>query len=196
MNAFNVGSESGRRSGDGIGYNDPDAKKKKSGGSKNKIPKIPTNKISESNSYNSGQQQQQQQMPKMPAINSGGRQQPVVAAPVVMEDEAGTGENAGPLNEWGFVYDDLALGSRGRDDSGSSGLGDPSQQEGGGYSDDEDFEPSDGDAAAGQKKEAKHKGKSHGKKKKKKQSSTADDSNNNYDKQQSSPRQQFSLPPI
>ena len=146
---------------------------------------MPINKTVDSAPIAAGQQNT-----KMPSINSGGRQAEPVAA-VVLDLEAGTGENAGPLGDWGFLNDELALGSRGaqHDDSGSSGLGGPYREDGAEYSDDE-FEPSEGELAA-QKKDAKHKGKSHGKKKKKKQQH--DDGQNN---DKVTPRQQFSLPPI
>eukprot|EP01034_Spumella_vulgaris_P021570 gene21570-27608_t len=188
-NDYTNGSESGR-----------DAKK--SSKPKNKIPKMPTANKADSQQQSGGsyQQQAQQNTVKMPSLtgNGHGHSQPSGRASAEANskaqaseskiDEQGTGEHAGPLDDWGFLQDDLALG-------GSRHLDGAPELE---YSDDEDFESSEG-----RQKQQQSKGKKKKKKKQQQQQQQYDDNNNGYNNNSSSandrstPRQQqFSLPKI
>lgn len=194
------GAESGRGGGSGIGYLDPVADKKKK--NKNKMPKMPNaNKNSEGSGGGGGTAaaSQNYHMPKIGGGGGGGGgsggygqnssrgEGATYSSGEAQIDEAGTGETAGPLNEWGFE-DYLGAGS------GSGGPEDGTVE----YSDDEDFEadakvsgpypPSGGQAKGDGNPKHRHKKKKHKK-------------HNNYEEdsgpqQQSSPRAQLTLPKI
>jgi hypothetical protein len=183
-NEYSNGSESGR-----------DAKKSKP--TKSKIPKMPTGGGKAEQSGGSYQQQAQQNTVKMPSLtgnnnnnNNGYNQLASGRASAEMAskaqaafqiDEQGTGEHAGPLDDWGFLQDDLALG-------GSKHLDGAPELE---YSDDEDFESSEARGKQNQSGNSKSKGN-----KKKKKKHAYDDGGDSKHNDKVTPRQQFSLPPI